>query len=90
MRIRYRKTRTEGTLESVRRYQHPTNGARYKILIVLPEHKWMIVDDNSELIAASGLRVHRHKLKIDVREALEKLGVVLETDSRSKRTTKVV
>lgn len=90
MRIRYRKTRQEGVLESVQRYQHPTNGARYKVMLNMPEHQWLVVDEQSDLVAASGLRVHPHKMKIDAREALEALGIVVSIDTRAKRAVKVI
>lgn len=84
-RIRYRKTRQEGVLESVQRFNHPTSGARYKVLLNLTEHKWMVVDDNSDIVAASGLRTHQHKLKIDAKEALMKLGVEFTLESRNTK-----
>lgn len=87
-RIRYQKAGADGALRSVRRFTHPTNGASYRILLNLKEHRWMIVDDVSEIIAASGLRVHLHKLKMDVRDALEQLGIVLEVEARAKRRPK--
>lgn len=90
MRIRYRKTRIEGTLESIKRFTHPNNGSRYKVILNMPEHKWMVVDDNSEIIAASGLRVHAHKMKIDVKEALETLGIEFTTEERAKKAKKEV
>lgn len=90
MRIRYRKTRQTGLLESVQRYQHPNSGARYKVLLNTLEHRWLVVDEQSELVAASGLRVHPHKARIDAREALEKLGIVLSVDERVKRAKKII
>lgn len=90
-RIRYRKFKEESPhlRESVARFSHPTNGARYKIELDLLEHRWQVLDVASGLIAASGLRVHQHKMKIDARTALEALGVVLEIDERAKRKPKV-
>lgn len=87
-RIRYQKAGAEGALRSVRRFTHPTNGASYRVLLNLKEHQWMIIDDVSEIVAASGLRVHLHKMKVDVRDALDKLGIDIEVESRAKRLPK--
>lgn len=84
-RIRYRKTREPQLLESVQRFSHPTNGARYKVLLNMKESQWMVVDDKSDLVAASGLRAKHHKMKIDARDALKKLGIELKVDERVKR-----
>jgi tRNA C32,U32 (ribose-2'-O)-methylase TrmJ len=89
-RIRYRKTREVGLLESVRRFTHPTNGSRYRVMLNMNEHQWLVVDDVSDLVAASGYRVHPHKMKMDAKAALEKLGIVLPLEDRVKRVNKVV
>jgi hypothetical protein len=83
-RIRY-KNQPDGNAISVQRFQHSTSGARYKIFLNHTEHQWFIIDDYSDLVAASGYRVHPHKMKIDARDALAALGIVMEKDSRKKR-----
>lgn len=87
-RIRYVKTQVKNVFESMRTYQHPNNGARYRVILNLNEHQWLIIDYVSELVAASGRVVHPVKLKLQARLALEKLGVVLDNDSRKPRTKK--
>lgn len=83
-RIRYTQPNQSGILRSVKTYCHPTNGARYKVLLDMKGHKWSIVDDASERVAASGIRVHPHKIRIDARDALAALGVLLPVETRRR------
>jgi hypothetical protein len=72
----------------MRTYQHPTNGARYRVSLNTKEHQWMVIDYVSELIASSGRITHPVKLRLQARKGLEKLGVVLDNDVRKPRPKK--
>ena len=89
-RIRYEKLDPQRPYlrRSVQRFRHPKNGALYKEQLNLKDGEWLILDEVSGLIAASGLKKHIHKLKIDVRDTLEQLGIKLEVDERKKRKVK--
>lgn len=88
-RIRYEATNIEKTQwKSVKAYQHPTNGARFRILVDKIESKWTILDEVGERVASTGHKTHEVKLLKDAREGLEQLGVTLHTEKRSPRRKK--
>jgi hypothetical protein len=91
-RIRYKNI--NGTLESVQVLKHPTNGAQYIIRIVPPNaentaFQWMILDNESEIIAVSGKNNKKHITLKEIRVALKELGVIVAVGSRKKRTQTV-
>ena len=82
-RIRYRKTNQEGILESVQRFQHPTETAqRLKVFLNTKENKWTVVDDTTDLVQASGHQVNLQRMKIEVKKALGELGIVFSDEKR--------
>jgi len=86
-RVRYKKM-SDSLLESVRVFSHPTNGAQYKVLINKAEDQWLVVDAETEIVAASGRNTNVNKLQLAAREALVNLGVTLHTEKRRERTKK--
>ncbi len=88
-RIRYEHTRKHGVLQSVKSYQHPNSGARYKVQLDTVEGQWLVLDATTELVAASGRQLDGHKMRIEVRDALTKLGISLVVESRKKKLQQV-
>lgn len=80
-RIRYSR-QSDSLLQSVRKFQHPSNGQRYKVLLRPLENEWIVIDDTTDLIAASGHTKSLHKMKQEAKEALVTLGVAFEIDKR--------
>ena len=85
-RIRYRKI-SETALESMKIFGHPHNGARYKIKLVLTENQWIVLDPDTELVAASGHSKTRGAAQLAARNALVELGVVIQTGRRERNKT---
>ena len=86
-RIRYTKTNQDGLLQSAQKFQHPTNGERYKILLNTNEHQWSVIEDNTDIIAASGHQKDLHRMKIEVKKALNQLGVNFSNETRQGKNT---
>lgn len=82
-RIRYRVISPE-VLDSVQTFNHPTNGAQYKIRLNSLETTWYILDANTELVAISGYFKTKAKGQIAAKKALEALGVVFENGRRNR------
>jgi hypothetical protein len=85
MRIRYFNNKETGVSTSVRTFQHPTNGAQYKVK--LEGTNWFILDAATNLVAATGSHPNKNKAQLQVRAALESLGVEMVTDTRKRRQT---
>lgn len=83
-RIRYSKI-DETKLVSVKTFNHATNGARYKAVLDTAESQWIVVDDSSGLVAASGHQKSLHKMKIAVKSALTDLGITFTAEKRAAR-----
>lgn len=88
-RIRYGKTNQDGLLQSVQKFQHPTNGARFKVLLNLTNHQWQVVDDVTDTPAATGYHNNNHKMKLDAKKALSQLGIVFAPEARKERKQSV-
>lgn len=89
LRIRYFDLAEAGKFQSVKMFQHPTNGARYKIFLNTVENEWVVVDDVSDIVAASGRNVNLSKMKQAAKEALVQLGCQFESEAgRRKEYTK--
>lgn len=75
LRIRYRENKEAlpGVLKSVRCFENPKDGARYRIELNLNDNTWMVIDDIVDALAANGTAKSPHKLKIAAKEALEQL-----------------
>lgn len=80
-RIRYSKN-SSGNLISVKKLYHPTNGARYEVQLDLVERQWLILDDASGMVAASGHNNSLAMMKIEVKRALAVLGIEFENETR--------
>lgn len=87
-RIRYSKTNQDGLLQSVQKFQHPTNGARYKVMLNLTESQWLIIDDVTDIPVATGHHKDQHKMKLAAKKALTGLGVAFQTEARKERSPK--
>ena len=88
-RIRYTKTSQEGLLQSVRKFQHPTNAlATYKVFLNLKDNQWLVVDDKTDQTVASGRNTNHQKLKLEVKKALKDLGIAFSEENRAERKAK--
>lgn len=79
VRIRYSKD-GEGNLVSKQKFNHATNGMRYRVMISPSKCKWMVIDDKCDSITAEGTRDPNaikviDKMKIEVKEALLKFEI---------------
>lgn len=94
-RIKYRETAQEGLFQSINKFNHRNNGARYYILIDNKEFKWEVVEERSETVEASG-RMNPNRpfaenhMRTDAREALEKLGIEFKSETRTTKKKKKV
>jgi hypothetical protein len=88
-RIRYSKL-SDSRLQSVKTFSHPTNGARYKVVLDLAANQWLVIEDTTSLLAASGHNNTLHNLKLDAKNALVELGVPFSKESRKKEVTQEV
>ena len=83
-RIRYRKT-GEHTLESMQVLGHATNGARYRVRLNLAnENQWLVVDAETDLVAASGFAKNRAAAQKSARKALSELGISVDMGRRNR------
>lgn len=83
-RIRYRMN-AEGNLESVKRYTHPTNGSRYKIVINEEKLSYQVIEDMSNEVASEGAACNLHQVKLKAKAKLAGLGIEFEAEGRTKR-----
>lgn len=81
-RIRYKKTKYSHVIESLNKYQHPSDGSRYLIRIDKKELRYYVIEDNSEIIVATAGATSPHKLKLKAKKILESLGISFEDESR--------
>lgn len=88
LRIRYTKTQDENVLQSRQIMlvdQGENKGESYRVLLDLKANKWSIIEQGCGLERASGYNKHIYKMKLQVKEALSKLGVPVITEVRQKR-----
>jgi hypothetical protein len=83
-RIRYFNTNEPTIIQSVKTYQHPNNGARYKVKIDKEKLQYFVVEDMSETIVATGRAVNLHQVKIKAKKMLVELGISFEYEARLK------
>jgi hypothetical protein len=86
-RIKYRSNGQPNQLESIRRFTHATNGARYKVLLNTETKSFSIVDDVVDVVVKDGVANDHQKLLIAVKTALVQLGVELPKEERVKRAS---
>lgn len=86
-RIRYGKANVKGLNRSVKTYNHPTNGARYYVLLNAANNTWSIVDESNHIKVVEGSASTHYKMKIEARDGLEKLGVLLVVEGRNRPPT---
>lgn len=84
-RIRYVKLGEHGGFQTTRMYNHPTNGARYKVWLNTMENEWQVIDDVSELVSVSGRDVNLGRMKKAAKEALIVLGIEFETETGNRK-----
>lgn len=84
-RIRYEKNGNR--LESVKTFNHPTNGARYKVLLDESSSSWYVVDAEGGAVAKTGQEASFHKVKKAAKAALEALGIEFSAEARTKRVS---
>lgn len=85
MRIKYTKTdKFECDLKSVNTFQHPTNGAKFRVYINSQNNSYKIVDELVDFVVQSGISISKHKVLINAKAALESCGIKLDKDVRSK------
>jgi len=85
VRIRYKPTSEQGVLQSAKLFSHPTNGAKFKVMLNLNSMEYVIVDSMADVVAASGEARTSALLKLSARNALSQLGVPLPKEERVKR-----
>lgn len=83
-RIRYFNTNEPSVIQSVKTYQHPNNGARYKVKINRESLQFFVVEDMSDTIVATGRAVNLHQVKIKAKRILKELGISFEDEERLK------
>lgn len=82
-RIRYKKTKKEHILKSIRDLTSATTGAKYRIKIDTKECTYIITNINSERTYRGGEKVNNlHVLKRHIKKHLEKFGVSFEKEIR--------
>lgn len=84
VRIRY-SSDNEGNFISVKKFFHPTNGARYVVKLVPSENQWMVLDDASGLVAASGRNTDLRTAKVEAKNALVELGIQFTSEKGTKK-----
>ena len=84
LRIRYEE-KTEGFYQSIKKFQHPTNGARYKIFLNLTDNEWQVVDDVTDIVSASGRDINLARMKKAAKEALTLLGVEFKSEAGQRK-----
>ncbi len=84
-RIRYVKNGNR--LESVKTFNHETNGARYRVLLDESTSSWFIVDAEGGAVAKTGQETSFHKVKKAAKVGLESLGIVFKLEARVKRVS---
>lgn len=82
-RIRYVKNGNR--FESQKTYNHPTNGARYKVLLDESNNSWYVVDAEGGAVAKTGQENSFHKVKKAAKAGLASLGIDFSTEERVKR-----
>lgn len=87
-RIRYFKTNQSSVIQSVKTFQHPTNGARYKVRINEGELEYHVIEDMSDTVSASGRAANLHQVKIKAKNALQELGIEFEREESRNRLAK--
>lgn len=80
-RIRYTKAK-DGVSETVKRFQHPTNGARYKVVLNQNDFSFSIVETLSETEVDFGKACNMHEVKKKAKKKLEGLGIEFEGEER--------
>ncbi len=83
-RIRYVKN-ADGLFESVKSFNHQTNGASYKVSLNPENKQWQVIETTTELIAASGRNSSLAKMKIEAKKALGQLGIEFTKDAREPK-----
>lgn len=84
-RIRY--TQNGNRLESVKTFNHPTNGARYRVILEEASGTWYVVDAEGGTVAAKGQETSFHKVKKAAKTALQNLGITFTQEVREKEPT---
>jgi hypothetical protein len=91
-RIRYRKV-NDIQVESIQEFEHPTNGAKYKVIITTAQTQpgslscFEIFEIGSNLIVNRGGYAKLPALQKEVRTALDKLGILLSKGTRSRKVS---
>jgi hypothetical protein len=83
-RIRYSKNGNR--LESVKTFNHPTNGARYRVVLDQDAGAWYVVDAEGGEVAAKGQETSFHKVKKAAKKGLETLGILFTTEVRTVKS----
>lgn len=84
-RIRYKNT--DGTLKSVKSFQHPTNGGRFSVTINSADNTFIIRDEMADRAVSNGSGTNLHRTKIAAKNALMDLGIEFGEETRSERET---
>lgn len=88
-RIRFERSNEDETVwVSVRKYDHPTNGAQYKIVINEKEFQWLVIDSTCDLVAATGRNANVIKCKREAKKALEALGINFQSEVGNRKEYK--
>lgn len=81
-RIRY--TKNGNRLESVKTFNHLTNGARYKVVLEESSGTWFVLDAEGGTVAAKGQETSLHKVKKAAKTALSSLGIEFSKEERGE------
>lgn len=83
-RIRYKKTSDDNVVQSVKTFQHPSNGARYKVRINTQELEYFVIEDTADVLVSQGRAVNLHQVKMKSKKALEELGIPFTEEDRTR------
>ena len=89
-RIRYFETNEENVIQSVKTFQHPNEGSRFKVLINKTQLKYTIMEDTINKEVASGRACNLHQVKMKAKSHLIALGIPFAKEEERVRVEKPV
>lgn len=72
--------------DSKESFTSETDGKKYFVRLNEKEHKWYVIEFDSEIIAASGTVMSPHKRKIEAKNALCTFGISFVKESRNRNS----
>lgn len=89
-RIRYFDTNEAEVIQSVKTFQHPNEGSRFKVLIDKKQLKYTIMEDTINKEVASGRACNLHQVKMKAKSHLVALGIPFAKEEERVRVEKLV